>query len=185
MRHPDSALGAARAPDFEPAHFRQALARFATGVTVITLRVPPESRVEGRPFLGVTASSFNSLSLSPPLVLWSLRRQSAAQPFFCTGSHYVINVLGADQMALCERFAKGQGDRFAQTAYHLSDNGLPILDGVQAWFECHNRSRYDEGDHVLFVGEVERCGFAQDAGPPLVFHGGRLATTRGLDHGQA
>ena len=85
----------------------------------------------------------------------------------------------ADQLALCKRFAYGKGDRFADTAYTLGQSGLPILDGALAWFECHNRSRYEEGDHVIFVGEVERCGFA-DGGQPLVYQNSQFSTTQTL-----
>ncbi len=157
----------AAAPEFEIAHFRSALSQFATGVTVIT------TRNEHGGFFGLTASSFNSVSLTPPLVLWSLSGNSRSMPLFKSNSHYVINVLAGDQMHLAERFASRLEDRFAGVEYELSQTGLPILRGASAWFECHNRSRYPEGDHVIFVGEVERCGF--DAKPALVFHGSRFA----------
>lgn len=146
--------------------FRKALSQFATGVTVITTRLTDQS------FLGITASSFNSVSLNPPLVLWSLANTANSMPVFTANSHYVINVLAADQLHLAERFAKRMPDRFAGVGFSLSRTGLPILDGVSAWFECHNRSRYPEGDHVIFVGEVEQCEVMPQA--PLIFHGGEL-----------
>ncbi|MGN6388756.1 MAG: flavin reductase family protein [Burkholderiaceae bacterium] len=151
---------------FDIQHFRDALSQFATGVTVITTRLD-----DGR-FIGLTASSFNSVSLDPPLVLWSLSNAARSMPVFSGNSHYVINVLSHGQAALANRFAERTGDRFAGVGFTLSHTGHPILDGVAAWFECHNRSRYPEGDHVIFVGEVERCDVS--AQPPLVFHGGRL-----------
>lgn len=170
----------AQSPDFEPPHFRQALSRFATGVTVVTTRGPEAlpGQAPAPSFVGITASSFNSVSLSPPLVLWSLGLHAGSLPLFHAGTHYVINVLADDQLAVCQRFAYGQGDRFAGLDYRLGHSGLPILGGALAWFECHNRSRYEEGDHVIFVGEVERCGFAE--GRPLVFQGGQFATTQAL-----
>ena len=170
----------ALSPDFEPPHFRQALSRFATGVTVVTTHAPEARKGDAASsnFVGITASSFNSVSLSPPLVLWSLGLHAGSLPLFHAGTHYVINVLAADQMELCKRFAYGKGDRFADTAYTLGQSGLPILNGALAWFECHNRSRYEEGDHVIFVGEVERCGFAD--GEPLVFQAGQFGTTRAI-----
>jgi len=149
-------------------------------VTVVTT-LAPEGRKGERAssnFVGITASSFNSVSLSPPLVLWSLGLHAGSLPLFHAGTHYVVNVLAAEQLELCKRFAYGQGDRFAGVDYQLGQSGLPILDGALAWFECHNRSRYEEGDHVIFVGEVERCGFAE--GSPLVFQGGQFSTTRTL-----
>lgn len=170
----------ALSPDFESSHFRQALSRFATGVTVVTTHAA--GATDGQPsspaFVGITASSFNSVSLSPPLVLWSLGLHAGSLPLFHAGTHYVINVLAADQLTVCQQFAYGKGDRFAGVDYRLGQSGLPILSGALAWFECHNRSRYEEGDHVIFVGEVERCGFSD--GEPLVFQGGQFGTTRPL-----
>jgi flavin reductase (DIM6/NTAB) family NADH-FMN oxidoreductase RutF len=155
-------------PDFDTAAFRQALGQFATGVTVITTRAPSGA------LIGITASSFNSVSLDPPLVLWSLATRSASLPVFRGNSHYVINVLAASQLELCKRFATVKGDRFEGVSHAAGQSGMPVLNDALAWFECHNRSRYEEGDHVIFVGEVERCGLHADLGSasPLVFHGG-------------
>jgi flavin reductase (DIM6/NTAB) family NADH-FMN oxidoreductase RutF len=150
--------------------FRDALAQFATGVTVIT------TRLEDGSFFGLTASSFNSVSLDPPLVLWSLAQEARSLPVFEGNSHYVINVLSADQAELAERFATRMKDRFDGVEFDLSHTGLPILRGAAAWFECHNRNRYPEGDHVIFVGEVERCAALPQAA--LVFHGGRFMSTK-------
>jgi len=150
-------------------HFRGALSQFATGVTVITTFLP-----DGK-FWGITASSFNSVSLNPPLVLWSLATAASSLPVFAANSHYVINVLSASQAAVALQFSKSNVDRFAGVAYTLSEKGLPILDGAAAWFECHNRSRYPEGDHVIFVGEVEQCAFTPSA--PLIFHGGQILSS--------
>jgi flavin reductase (DIM6/NTAB) family NADH-FMN oxidoreductase RutF len=156
----------AASPEFDTRHFRGALSQFATGVTVIT------TRLENGNFLGLTASSFNSVSLDPPLVLWSLASNANSLPVFSGNSHYVINILAADQAHLAERFARRMEDRFDGVDFELSRTGLPILKGGAAWFECHNRSRYPEGDHVIFVGEVERCDVQPK--PGLIFHGGRL-----------
>ncbi|WP_105532649.1 flavin reductase family protein [Solimicrobium silvestre] len=154
---------------FDTRHFKSALSQFATGVTVITTRLANGS------FLGITASSFNSVSLDPPLVLWSLSERANSLPVFTGNSHYVINVLAADQTWLAEQFSKSATDRFAGVEFTLSATGLPILKGAAAWFECHNRSRYPEGDHVIFVGEVEDCAF--DPSTPLIFHGGQLLSS--------
>lgn len=156
-------------PEFDSSHFRNALSQFATGVTVITTCLP-----DGR-FLGLTASSFNSVSLDPPLVLWSLAEGATSMPVFSGNSHYVINVLAADQAMLAQRFATRIENRFEGVDFVLSRTGLPILKGVTAWFECHNRSRYPEGDHVIFVGEVERCDVLPR--PALVFHDGKFLST--------
>ena len=155
-----------QAKTFDTRHFKSALSQFATGVTVIT------TRLENGSFLGITASSFNSVSLDPPLVLWSLSEKANSLPVFSGNSHYVINVLSAEQAYLAAQFAKPAVDRFAGVEFTLSSTGLPILNGTIAWFECHNRSRYPEGDHVIFVGEVEQCAVSAQA--PLIFHGGQL-----------
>lgn len=152
--------------EFDSVHFRQALSQFATGVTVITTRLADGS------FRGLTASSFNSVSLDPPLVLWSLGTGANSLPIFSGNSHYVINVLSADQAHLAKLFSTRAEDPWGSAEYELSRTGQPILKGCTAWFECHNRSRYPEGDHVIFVGEVEHCEFAGNA--PLVFHGGKF-----------
>lgn len=156
----------ALAPNFDQRLYRQALSQFATGVTIITTCLPDGS------FLGLTANSFNSVSLDPPLVLWSLSNRAQSMPVFTKNSHYIINVLSAEQRALAEQFASRSEDRFSGVQFSLSATGLPILDGVSAWFECHNRSRYPEGDHVIFVGEVERCAVTPQA--PLIFHDGQF-----------
>ena len=166
-----SSTSQALAPEFDIAHFRQALSQFATGVTIIT------TRMDNGGFVGLTASSFNSVSLSPPLVLWSLSNEASTLPVFTDNSHYVINVLSASQAHLAEQFARRGVNRFQGVEFTLSRTGLPILNGVSAWFECHNRSRYPEGDHVIFVGEVEQCDVAPQ--PGLVFHGGRLIESGG------
>jgi len=163
-----STMKRASPPNFDVGAFRRALSQFATGVTVITTRAPSGQ------LIGITASSFNSVSLDPPLVLWSLATKSASMSVFQANSHYVVNVLAASQLDLCQRLATVKADRFAGASHAAGDTGMPVLDGALAWFECHNRSRYEEGDHVIFVGEVERCGVnpgAEDIAP-LIFHGG-------------
>jgi flavin reductase (DIM6/NTAB) family NADH-FMN oxidoreductase RutF len=159
----------ALAPSFSTSHFRATLGMFATGVTIVTAR-----SADGAP-VGLTANSFNAVSLQPPLVLWSLARAAGSMPAFQRGSHYVINILAAEQHLLAERFASKTADRFADLACHDGAGGAPIIDGAAAVFECFNRSRYEEGDHVIFVGEVERCDWRTGAAP-LIFHGGRYFT---------
>ena len=148
---------------------RAALGMFATGVTVVTALDE-----QGAP-VGLTANSFNSVSLTPPLVLWSLSQRSGSLPVFAAGSHYAINILGAEQRDLAERFAARRADRFAGVPWQPGVSGVPVLAGAVAVFECANRSRYEEGDHVIFVGEVERCTHTPGAAP-LLFHGGHFYT---------
>src|SRR3954470_16278142 len=138
MTPPRSAL----APSFSAQEFRAALSMFATGVTIVTARAP-----DGAP-VGLTANSFNSVSLEPPLVLWSLARTAGSMPAFERGSHYAINILAGDQHALAERFAAKSVDRFADLDFRAGSGGAPVLAGAVAVFECFNRSQYEEGDHV-------------------------------------
>ena len=146
---------------------------FATGVTIVTARSADGSLV------GLTANSFNSVSLAPPLVLWSLARGAGSMPALRTGSHYAVNILAASQKELAERFATKNVDRWADVRFRTGIGGAPVLEGCVASFECFNRSRYDEGDHVIFVGEVERCAH-QSGAAPLLFHGGRFYTEHPL-----
>jgi flavin reductase (DIM6/NTAB) family NADH-FMN oxidoreductase RutF len=153
------------------APFRHALAQFTTGVTIVTTVAP-----EGQP-VGMTANSFSSVSLAPPLVLWSVALQAASIEVFRRCPRYLIHVLAADQLELARRFATRSADRFGPasgTAWQANGAKLPKLDGCVAWFECTNRSQYDEGDHVILVGQVE--AFAVNGGTPLVFHDGRYIT---------
>jgi len=159
----------AQPPSFSPREFRAALGMFATGVTIVTAVT-----AEGQP-IGLTASSFNSVSLDPPLVLWSLASAAASLPAFRAGSHYAINILSAEQKSLAERFALKGADRWSGVAFTRGSGDAPLITGAAATFECFNRSRYEEGDHVIFVGEVERCTWRSGA-TPLLFHGGRFYT---------
>ena len=159
----------AQPPSFSSQEFRSALGMFATGVTIVTARTAEGS------VIGLTANSFNSVSLDPPLVLWSLAQAAGSLPVFRAGSHYAINVLAKDQKALAERFATKGADRWNGVGFAEGMGGAPLLEGAAATFECFNRSRYEEGDHVIFVGEVERCRWREGASP-LLFLGGRYYT---------
>ena len=163
----------AQPPSFSQREFRASLAMFATGVTIVTARTAEWG------LIGLTANSFNSVSLEPPLVLWSLARAAGSMPALSAGSHYAINILAADQKALAERFASKDANRWAGVAFADGIGGAPLLTGAAATFECFNRSRYEEGDHVIFVGEVERCSHRPGASP-LLYHGGRFYTEHPL-----
>lgn len=143
---------------------RNALGCFATGITVITTR-----DAEGQP-VGLTVNSFNSVSLDPPLVVWSLGLQTKVRPVFEACAHYAINVLAEDQIHLSHRFASRDPDKFA--GLHITDgiDGVPLLDGCCARFECRNTVRHPGGDHLVFLSEVMRFGASER--PPLVFHAG-------------
>lgn len=144
---------------------RQALGRYATGITVITCRTAQGER------LGLTANSFNSLSLDPPLVLWALRTASTHLADFQQASHFAVNVLGQAHLPLSQRFASPVPDRFALGDWHEGEGGAPVLAGAAAVFECVTEQQLVAGDHVLFIGRVLR--FAQDAEvAPLLYQGG-------------
>lgn len=169
MSLPSDPVSAPDALPFTPDEFRATLGQFATGVTIVTAR-----DAEGR-LIGLTANSFNSVSLSPPLVLWSLARQSSSMPGFLSATHYAINVLASDQRPLAERFARKGIDRFEGAPWRPGLTGAPVIDGAVAVFECRHRSQHDEGDHVIFVGHVQHCRRRVGAAP-LLFHGGRFFT---------
>lgn len=151
-------------PPFDAKTLRSALGRFTTGVTIATCR-----DLDGRP-IGLTCNSFNSLSLDPPLVLWSLRAASPALAAFREASHFAINVLAEAQVGLSRRFASAVPDRFAEGQWADGIGGAPILGGCTAVFECALHSQQEAGDHVLFIGQVERMHEA--ALPPLLFQAG-------------
>lgn len=151
-------------------HFRTALGRFATGVTVITAEATDGSSV------GLTVSSFNSVSLDPPLIVWSLSLAASARTVFEHVDRYVVNVLSARQIELASRFARGtSAERFAGQATARAPEGTLMLQDPCAWFECRNRSQYIEGDHVIMVGEVLHCAHTHDM--PLVYHAGGFDLT--------
>ena len=165
---PASPMSTQRAPRtaITERRFRDALAQFATGVTIIAARGH-----EGD-FVGFTATSFNSVSLDPPLIIWSLGRRSRSLAAFENATRYAVNVLAHDQVDLARRFSRPHADRFAGVPYQLGDAAAPLIDGCVAWLECRNHSRHPVGDHMLFVGEVETC--ACRPLPPLVWHDGRF-----------
>lgn len=158
-----SDLSAADDP-LSPRALRTALGRFATGVTIITCLDSGGQRV------GLTANSFNALSLDPPLVLWSLRRASPSLPAFEGATHFAVNVLAESQADLSRRFASGVADKFAEGQWTSGLGGAPVLAGAAAVFECATQARHDGGDHRLFVGRVLRLADLSVA--PLVFHSG-------------
>lgn len=149
-------------PEFSERELRDALGRFATGVTVVT------TMTERGP-LGITANSFSSVSLRPPLVLWSPARKSRRFPAFEAASHFAVHVLSAGQQALAEDFS-GPGDGFLGLAFEPGLGGVPLFAGCAARFECRHAAQYHGGDHLIVVGEVLRL--VQAELPPLLFYRG-------------
>jgi flavin reductase (DIM6/NTAB) family NADH-FMN oxidoreductase RutF len=148
---------------------RNALGAFATGVTVVTASPDQGGRV------GVTANSFTSLSLEPPLVLWCLARDSSNLPAFREAGHFAINVLAVGQHHLSRLFATSGVDKFAGVEVRPGAHGIPLLDGCLAHYVCRSVRQIDAGDHVIFIGEIEWYELLE--GEPLVFHSGSYRVT--------
>ncbi len=161
------AMAANQAGAFDTREFRSALGAFATGVTLVTTRRP-----NGEP-VGLTANSFNSVSLDPPLVLWSLARSSSNLDAFSQAQHWAVHILASDQEPLSGRFGARRPDKFSGLDVENGVGDVPLLPGCTARFQCRTAFQYDGGDHIIFVGEV--LAFDRTASPPLLFHGGRYA----------
>jgi flavin reductase (DIM6/NTAB) family NADH-FMN oxidoreductase RutF len=157
-------------PGFSERELRDALGRFATGVTIVTTMTP-------RGALGITANSFSSVSLDPPLLLWSPARRSSRFPAFETASHFAVHVLSADQRGLAEQFARPGGGWPRGLVFDRGVADVPLLEGCTARFECRHDAAHDGGDHLIVVGEVLRLAAADL--PPLIFHRGRYGVLAG------
>ncbi len=150
------------------ADLRRSLGCFPTGVAVVT------ARGRGGAPIGVTISSFNSVSLDPPLILWSLALQAASLDDFRAAGHFAVNVLSQSQSDLPRVFSSPVEERFDGLDWHSGHGGAPILDASAAVFECRTYARHDGGDHEIFLGEVLRHGHRDVA--PLIFAKGQLST---------
>jgi flavin reductase (DIM6/NTAB) family NADH-FMN oxidoreductase RutF len=160
------------ATPFDTREVRRALGTFATGVTIITTRSADGECV------GLTVNSFSSVSLEPPLVLWSLSSRSPSLGAFERASHFGVNVLAADQVPLSQRFSSRIPDKFGGVDWYEGVGGVPLLAGASAHLECANNMRHVGGDHVVFIGHVER--FVYEHKPPLVFCHGRYMSAADL-----
>ncbi len=155
-------------PSADRSAFRRTLGEFATGVTVIT------TTVDGASY-GLTSNSFSSVSLDPPLVLWSIRRESQSFAAFEACEYFAVNVLADDQIGLSQLFAKSAPNKFQDVAHAKGRGEAPLLHGVAASFECRRTCAYEGGDHLILVGEVET--FSRYDRAPLIFSKGRYAVT--------
>jgi len=147
--------------------FRTALGNFATGVTIVTTRSAEGDDV------GITANSFNSVSLDPPMILWSLGRKAWSLPAFLQCPYFAVHVLAADQDDLSQRFAKQGADKFAGLPIERGEGNVPLLTGCSARFHCRTEFMYEGGDHIIFVGKV--LSFDTGTRAPLLYHAGRYA----------
>jgi flavin reductase (DIM6/NTAB) family NADH-FMN oxidoreductase RutF len=151
---------------------RKVLGRYATGVTIVTTRDVNERLV------GVTSNSFASVSLDPPLILWSVARRARSFEAFTRSGHFVINVLAGDQAHISQQFAKPQADKFAGIAYRSGVGGCPVLTGTVAHFECRTEQIIDGGDHAIVVGRVLHA--VSSPGEALVFLDGTYGRVAAL-----
>ena len=151
----------------DPKEFRNALGQFATGVTIVTTIDDA-----GKP-IGVTASSFNSVSLDPPLVLWSLAKTARSMSAYQNSGGFNVHVLASHQDDLSNQFARPSDDKFAGVDWEKCDSGFPLLSECAALFRCTTTFQYEGGDHIIFVGKV--IDFKRNELPPLLFHSGRYA----------
>ncbi|MFW8635719.1 p-hydroxyphenylacetate 3-hydroxylase reductase component [Cribrihabitans pelagius] len=153
--------------EIDPKAFRRALGNFATGVAIITARAPDGTSV------GVTASSFNSLSMDPPLILWSSMKDARSCAIFESATHFAVNILASDQMDMSNHFARQQEDKFAGVDWEPGIGGAPIFPNCAGRFQCETYDKLDGGDHWIFVGRV--VAFDDFGRAPLCFHQGSYA----------
>lgn len=162
------------ASEFDIKALRSALGSYATGITVITARTAAGEA------MGLTVNSFASVSLDPPLILWSLALSSPNIEAFKAIPYYAVNVLAEDQTEFSQRFASRLLDKFAGIPCCDGLGGAPLLPACGAWFECRNEAQYPGGDHLILVGHVER--FAMNGNrAPLLYHAGAYAKLAGGD----
>ena len=154
--------------EIDPSQFRQLLGRFASGVTVLTVATP-----DGRP-MGMTATSLSSVSLSPPLLSVCVDHEADLHDMLVTAPQFVVNILASPQEALARRFSDQHEDRFDGVGYHLSPEGLILLDGTLAHVICEGYAQYPGGDHTIVLGRVVG-GNTSDGRPLLYYRGGYAA----------
>lgn len=150
----------------EPMEMRNAMGKFLTGVTIVTI-----TQADGTPY-GLTVNSFNSVSLDPPLVLWSLDNRNNNLQAFRDANGFVVNVMAASQADLCGKFASQAPNRFDGVIWEKGVSGHPVLNGCLASFDCRHWTEYEGGDHSIFIGEV--ISIKQQEGTPAAYFNGTL-----------
>ena len=155
-------------PIFDSKSFRRALGNFATGVTIMTAQNAQGEKV------GVTANSFNSVSLDPPLILWSIDKRSSSYAVFAEATHFAVNILAADQIDLSNQFARSKDDKYANVDFDLGAGQTPVLKGCSAVFECERFNIIEGGDHWIMIGRV--VNFQDNGRSPLLYHQGAYSS---------
>ena len=153
---------------FDSKAFRRALGNFATGVTIMTAQNAKGEKV------GVTANSFNSVSLEPALILWSIDKRSSSFDVFAEATHFAVNVLSADHIELSNKFARSKDDKYANVEFDLGVGNAPVLKGCSAAFECERYDILEGGDHWIILGRV--VNFQDNGCSPLLYHQGAYST---------
>jgi len=157
-----------QATEFDSKSFRRALGNFATGVTIMTAQNAKGEKV------GVTANSFNSVSLDPPLILWSIDKRSSSYDVFAEASHFAVNILAADQIDLSNKFARSKDDKYANVDFELGAGQAPVLKECSAVFECERYNIVEGGDHWIIIGRV--VNFQDNGRSPLLYHQGAYSS---------
>ena len=160
--------------NFDKPTLRATLGLFVTGVTIITCRDR-----DGAP-VGITANSFNSVSLDPPLVLWSVGNNASSMEAFLHASHFAVHILSERQTDLANRFARSGTDKFEGLSFNEGLGRVPLLPDYAARLECTSYANHAGGDHQIFIAEVSRLVSVPEA-RPLVFHGGRYSELADFD----
>jgi len=153
---------------FDSKAFRRALGNFATGVTIMSAQNPKGDKV------GVTANSFNSVSLDPPLILWSIDKRSSSYTVFEEATHFAVNILAADQIELSNKFARSKDDKYSFVEFDLGAGNAPLFKECSAVFECERHSIIDGGDHWIILGRV--VSFQDNGRSPLLYHQGAYSS---------
>lgn len=156
----------------DPTTYREVMGRFATGITVMTVGTNTGRRA------GVTANSFNTVSLEPPMILWSLALKAPSLPLFREHDYFAVNILAAHQKDVALRFARPADDKFAGIETLQGVSGVPLIAGAMAHIECRTAHRYPGGDHEILVAEVLNTAHFEHE--PLVFHGGSFCSIQSL-----
>ena len=156
-------------PGADARALRRCLGQFPTGVTIVTAR-------HGEHLLGMAVNSFAAVSLTPALVLWSIRRESSSASDFVQAGHYAVSVLADEQVELSQLFGSGHPERFERARWQPGRHGAPLMEGAIAHLECRLIQVHEGGDHLILIGEVER--YARYEGEPLLFTQGRYGVAR-------
>lgn len=157
---------------FESRAFRDALGRFPTGIAVIT------ANPEGENPFGMTVNSFAAVSLDPPLVLWSIQKDSECYPSFKKASHYGVNFLASDQQDISNAYSKKGDHDLAEGCFRQGKSGCVVLKNAMVSFECELETIYEGGDHDILIGRVVEMDNSPKGESPLVFHGGKYRELR-------